>query len=83
MMCISFVGSQPIQWGLWSPVRSVWFGLLLFGVCVKCGPCSLMRLRVRWVAVCGFGAICTVIGCSKSGVTAGLSGCFMSLSLPR
>jgi len=80
VMCISFVGSQPIQWGLWSPVRSMWSGLLLFGVCVKCGPCSLMRLRVRWVAVCGFGAICTVIGCFESCVCAGLSGCFMSLS---
>ena len=79
-MCISFVGSQPVQWGLCSPVRRVWFGLLLLGVCVKCGPCSLMRLRVRWVAVWGLGVMCRVIGCCGSCVTAGLSGCFISLS---
>ena len=79
-MCISATASHPRQCGSCSPVRSMWSGLLLFGVCIKRGPCSLMRLRVRWVAVFGFGVMYTVIGCSKSGVTAGLSGCFISLS---
>ena len=79
-MCISPIASHPCQWGSCSPVRSMWFGLLLLGVCVKCGPCSLMRLRVRWVAVLGLGVMCRVIGCCGSCVTAGLSGCSMSLS---
>lgn len=80
-MCISPTASHPRQCGSCSPVRSVWFGLLLLGVCVKCGPCSLMRLRVRWVAVWGLGVMCTIIGCCGSCVVAGLSGCSIYLSL--
>lgn len=36
-------------------------GLLLLGMCVKCGPCSLMRLRVLWVAVAP-GVMWSVVG---------------------
>ena len=36
-------------------------GLLLLGMCVKCGPCSLIRLRVCWVAVAP-GVMWSVVG---------------------